>query len=90
MTGTAVAPGGVDLVQVEAQNNLVAPCAMRVTRTVELGPLASYSPSGSCGCYYDYVSTGQSSCTPCSKESDCSASAPICNISFAQGFCETQ
>lgn len=57
MIGTATAPGGVDLVQVEAQNNLVAPCAMRVTRTVEIGPLASYAPPGSCACYFDYVST---------------------------------
>jgi len=90
MLGTAVAPGGVDLVQVEAQNNLVAPCAMRVTRTVELGPLASYAPPGSCGCYFDYVSTGQSSCTPCAKTSDCPRSAPVCNQSFPVAFCETQ
>jgi hypothetical protein len=90
MIGTAVAPGGVDLVQVEAQNNLVAPCAMHVSRGVELGPLASYAPPGSCACYYDYVSTGQSQCTPCSKTSDCPASAPVCNQSFAVSFCETQ
>jgi hypothetical protein len=88
--GTTVAPGGVDLVQVEAQNNLVPPCAMRVKRTVELGPLASYAPPGSCSCYFDYVSTGQSSCTPCAKTSDCPPSAPICNQSFPVAFCETQ
>jgi hypothetical protein len=90
MIGTTVAPGGVDLVQVEAQNNLVAPCAMHVSRTVELGPLASYAPPGSCACYYDYVSTGQSQCTPCNKTSDCPALAPVCNQSFPVAFCETQ
>jgi hypothetical protein len=88
--GTAVAPGGIDLLQVEAQNNLVPACAMRVTRSVELGPFASYAPTGSCGCYYDYVATGASSCVPCTKASDCPSSAPLCNLSYAEGFCETQ
>jgi hypothetical protein len=90
LTGTAAPPGGVDLLQVEAQNNLVAPCAMHVTRTSELGPLASYAPTGSCDCYFDYVSTGQSSCTTCVRASDCQPSAPVCNLSFPQGFCETE
>jgi hypothetical protein len=90
MIGTATAPGGVDLLQVEAQNNLIAPCAMRVSRTVELGPLASYAAPGSCNCYYDYVATGQSSCTRCAKTSDCPASAPVCNVALPIAFCETQ
>jgi len=90
MTGTAVPPGGVDLLQVESQNNLVAACAMHVTRTTELGPLASYAPPGSCSCYYDYVSTGQSTCTMCVRASYCPASAPVCNLSFPVGFCEPE
>jgi hypothetical protein len=90
MTGTAPPPGGVDLVQVEAQNNLVPPCAMHVTRSTELGPLASYAPTGSCACYFDYVSTGQSTCKTCTRVADCPASAPVCNLSFATGFCEPQ
>ena len=90
LIGTAMAPGGVDLIQIEAQQNLIPPCAMRVTRSVEMGPLASYAPPGSCGCYYDYVATGQSACTPCKKRTDCPASAPVCNLSQPVGFCETQ
>jgi hypothetical protein len=90
LIGTATAPGGVDLIQVEAQQNLIPPCAMRVTRSVEMGPLSSYAPPGACGCYYDYVATGQSSCTPCTKRSDCPAEAPVCNLSQPVGFCETQ
>ena len=90
MIGTSEAPGGVDLTQVEAQNNLVAPCAMHVSRTSELGPLASYAPPGSCGCYYDYVATGQSSCTKCRSASDCPVAAPVCNLSLPVAFCETQ
>jgi hypothetical protein len=90
LLGTAAAPGGVDLIQVEAQQNLIPPCAMRVTRSVEMGPLASYAPPGACGCYYEYVATGHSTCTPCAKRSDCPASAPVCNVSQPVGFCETQ
>jgi hypothetical protein len=63
---------------------------MRVTRAVEMGPLASYAPPGACGCYYDYVATGQSDCKPCKKRSDCPAEAPVCNLSQPVGFCESQ
>jgi hypothetical protein len=89
MTGTAVL-AGVDLIQVDAQTNLVPPCAMNVTRSVELGPLASYAPTGACECYFEYVATGASSCTPCLKASDCPESAPVCNVSTPNSFCETQ
>jgi hypothetical protein len=90
MIGTAPAPGGVDIIQIEAQNNLVPPCAMKVARTVEMGPLMSYAPAASCGCYYDYQATGQSSCQQCKKQSDCPVSAPVCNLTYSVGFCETQ
>jgi hypothetical protein len=89
LTGTA-ALAGVDLVQIEAQTNLVPPCAMTVARSVELGPLSSYAPPGSCSCYFDYVATGASSCTRCLKASDCPVSAPVCNVSAPVSFCETQ
>ena len=90
LTGTAVPPGGVDLLQIEATNNLVPPCAMHVVRTTELGPLASYAPTGSCSCYFDYVATGQSNCTPCNKTADCPAATPVCNLALPTGFCETR
>ena len=90
LIGTAVPPGGVDLIQLDAQNNLVPSCAMRVARTGEMAPLTTLPPSGSCGCYYDYAATGQSTCKKCNKTSDCPSSAPVCNLSYAVGFCETQ
>jgi hypothetical protein len=90
LIGTAVPPGGVDLIALDAQNNLVPSCAMRVARTVEMGALMSSAPAGSCGCYYDYVATGQSSCQTCNKTSDCRSSTPVCNLSYQVGFCETQ
>jgi hypothetical protein len=90
VTGTTSPPGGLDLLQLEAQMNLVPPCAMHVARAVEMGPLVSYAPPNSCSCYYDYVATGKSSCQECMKSLDCPASAPICNQSYPISFCETQ
>ena len=88
--GTTAPPHGVDLVQIDAANNLVPRCAMKVNRSGEMGPLSSYAPPNSCGCYFDYVATGQSSCQPCSKPSDCPATAPVCNVAQPIAFCETQ
>ena len=89
ITGTLPAPGGLDLVQIEALANLVPECAMRVKRSVEMGPLVSFAVP-SCGCYFDYVATGQSTCQPCAKQSDCPATAPVCNLNYPKAFCETQ
>jgi hypothetical protein len=90
LIGTAPEPGGVDIVQTDANNHLIPSCAMHVARSVEMGPLMSYAPAASCSCYYDYVATGQSSCQKCAKEADCPASAPVCNLSHPVAFCETQ
>jgi hypothetical protein len=90
LIGTAAAPGGVDIVQTDADNRLVPACAMHVARSVEMGPLMSVAPPASCSCYYDYVASGQSTCQACAKEADCPPSAPVCNLSHPVAFCETQ
>jgi len=86
VTGTKVAPAGLDLVALEAQSHVVPPCAMRVRRTEELGPLASFAPPGACGCYYDKVANGSTSCQVCASAHDCPAASPACSY----GYCETQ
>jgi hypothetical protein len=59
-------------------------CAMRVKRDEEMGPLAPFQPQFACGCYYDSLVNGRSSCAPCTGPSECPTSAPACNY----GFCE--
>jgi ABC-type phosphate transport system substrate-binding protein len=86
LAGTKTAGDGLDLVALEAQRHVVPQCAMRVKRGSELGALASYAPPGACGCYYDKVANGSTSCTPCTGPRDCPASAPACSY----GYCETQ
>lgn len=85
-TGTKVAPTGLDLIALEAQTHVVPQCAMRVKRVQEMGPLASFAPSGSCGCYYDKVANGKTTCQACASPRDCPATAPVCSY----GYCETQ
>jgi hypothetical protein len=86
LTGTKPAPGGLDLIALLATTGLVPQCAMRVERHSELGPLMSHAPDRSCGCYYESLATGQSTCTACTTDIDCTEDTPRCNF----GFCEVQ
>ena len=84
MTGTRPAPSGLDLVALQAQRHVVPQCAMQVSRTDEIGPMSSFAPPQSCGCYYEKVANGTTSCMPCSNKTDCPAASPFCNY----GYCE--
>jgi len=84
LAGTKTAPGQLDLIVLEAQRHVVPQCAMRVKRTQELGPMATFSPVGSCGCYYEKVANGATKCAPCQRQTDCPATTPVCSY----GYCE--
>lgn len=86
LTGTRKAPTGLDLVALEARHHFVPPCAMRVMRAQEMGPLVPTSPVGACGCYYDKSTNGSTDCTPCTRHGDCPATSPVCSY----GYCERQ
>lgn len=62
----------------------VPQCAMKVSRTEEVGPLAAYSPPYHCGCYFDFKTTNHTFCKACSTNADCPADRSHCN----SGFCE--
>jgi len=81
--GTKAPPAGLDLVALEAQRHVVPQCAMRVRRTQEMGRLSPFSPDEPCGCYYEKLANGSTSCQACAAEGDCDATS-IC----AFGFCE--
>jgi hypothetical protein len=85
LTGVSPPPQGLDLISVEARQQFVSPCAMAVSRKTEMGPMTPYTPPRSCKCAYDNATAG-TSCTPCTQNSQCPASAPSCNF----GFCEPQ
>jgi ABC-type phosphate transport system substrate-binding protein len=67
--------------------SLVPQCAMKVTRTEEMGPITAYSPDFQCGCYFEATvpnGSAPESCQVCSGPADCPASKPACN----NGYCE--
>jgi len=86
LAGTRPTPSTIDLVKIAAQSRVVPQCAMRVKRAQEMGPTTPFAPSGACGCYYDQLATGATSCKACTTSAQCPASAPACSY----GFCEAQ
>jgi hypothetical protein len=82
-TSTNLAP---QVLQAVSDNYLVPRCAMRVRRTTEGGPISAYTPDASCGCYFDFRTTGQTTCKSCSVDGDCTTNAPKCNY----GYCEVK
>jgi hypothetical protein len=79
-------PAGLDLVKVLATAGLIPECAMHVTRDTEMGPLTSFQPPRSCGCYFDSLTKGASTCTACMSNTDCPETTPACNY----GYCEVK
>jgi hypothetical protein len=65
----------------------VPPCAMRVNRSSEMGPLAPYSPPFQCMCYFAKKVGGLDACKACQSAGDCTdPNRPACNL----GYCEVQ
>jgi ABC-type phosphate transport system substrate-binding protein len=84
LAGTKTAPAELDLVAFEAQHHVVSPCAMRVKRDRELGPMTPYASASACGCYYEKMANGSTSCTSCTRNSDCPLQSAVCSY----GYCE--
>jgi hypothetical protein len=83
-SGSIPYPKG-DIVQLYQSQALIPQCAMRVTRTQEAGPIKAYKPDVACGCYFDALTTGRSSCVTCTSNAQCSGTQ---SCSF--GYCEEQ
>jgi hypothetical protein len=73
-----------ELVTAMIDASLVPQCAMRVARESEMGPFVPNPYKFQCGCYFDYHTTGRTTCATCTTANDCPADAPACNY----GFCE--
>jgi hypothetical protein len=91
------AAGTLDVIAAEAQNGLIPQCAMRVTRTTEMGPLSvNTSNSAPCSCYYELNVTNAvkpSPCQKCTKTADCTmVTGSSCQTygpqGAQQGYCE--
>ena len=76
------APG--DGVKLQIASGNIPTCAMHVKRTTDLGPVQSYLPAAPCGCYFDKLATGSTTCATCASNADCPSSAPTCRNSFCE------
>lgn len=83
-TGKVAPPAGVDIDQISVKVGTVLDCAMEVKRTTDFGDLIPYAPEAPCGCYFESVATGSTTCASCTTDTDCGASATHCR----KGFCE--
>jgi len=83
LTGAEPPPLGVDLIRTEVALHIVPPCAMKVQRKTEIGPMLPFTPARACGCAFDKEATGSTACKPCTSNSQC-AGSESCNF----GFCE--
>lgn len=89
LTGEVIPP--FDLLTSEAQGGVVPDCAMRVSRTTEVGAMASYMPAKSCECAFVFKATGTapSGCMACPTKTDAEcASAPDNKHHCYYGYCE--
>jgi len=84
----SVAEPGIDLLNAYVDAGLVPSCAMQVQRSIDLGPLSSYTPPIGCGCYFEARLAGgeaPASCQPCMNSNECTDPArPVCNLSFCE------
>lgn len=74
------------IIDAEVKASVTPVCAMHVSRDAEIGPMSSFQPDQSCGCYFDNKATGSTTCTACTTATDCPSTAPACNY----GFCEVK
>lgn len=83
-TGEVDAPVNVDMLNIEIKSGNVPRCAMNVWREGDLGGLTKYTPDKPCGCYFDSIATGASTCKACTESSACPTSAPVCRRNFCE------
>jgi len=84
VTGKAAPPAGLDVLKITVDAGNVPKCAMNVWRSGDLGPLMSYQPDEPCGCGFEKLATGATSCTPCATSATCPSSHPVCRNSYCE------
>jgi ABC-type phosphate transport system substrate-binding protein len=81
--GTLTPPGSIDVTKIIIEAGDIPQCAMRATRSGTLGAIASYAPENPCGCYFEKIATGATTCDACSDDSKCSGTSKC-----RYGYCE--
>lgn len=85
ITGSEPIPPEFPALDLITRNGSIPVCAMTVWRDSDIGPLYSLAPDEPCGCYYEFIATGEPTCEACETDTDCPAEAPVCRYNY----CET-
>lgn len=80
--GSGEAPGDVDVTKIIIDSGDIPGCAMQATREGITGAVSSYAPEQPCGCYFDAVATGESTCATCDDDDECG------DGKCRRGYCE--
>jgi len=83
-TGEVEAPSNVDILALEIKSGNVPRCAMNVWRETDLGDLTKNVPDKPCGCFFESVATGATTCTACANDAACPSRAPVCRRNFCE------
>jgi hypothetical protein len=60
-------------------------CAMQVKRSSDFAGLSCYAPTDPCGCYFDSIATGTTSCDACETDAQCSGSSK-CHFKYCEAY----
>ncbi|MBX3225862.1 MAG: hypothetical protein KIT84_30205 [Labilithrix sp.] len=85
-TGATAPPANVDMLSIETKSGTVPRCAMNVWRDGDLGDIRREAPEKPCGCAFENIATGTTTCTACTTDAQCGTSTPTCRF----GFCEAR
>ncbi|MEZ4464312.1 MAG: hypothetical protein R3F43_07300 [bacterium] len=75
---------GADPIADAVRAGAVPACAMQVRRAFDGGPLEAFEHPAPCGCVFEQVATGTTTCAPCDADSPCADGT--CRF----GFCEVR
>lgn len=82
--GSVDARGGVDATALIIESGDIPGCAMEATRE-GLGEVQSYAPPIPCGCYYEFVATGETDCKACETNDQCSG-GDKCRFGYCEAY----
>jgi hypothetical protein len=77
---------GTTILDVEIAAHVVPQCAMKVSRTTEVGPISKFTPAAPCGCYFEFKATGTNNCTACTdaEGTACTTGTGVCRHHFCE------
>ncbi|MEI9951599.1 MAG: hypothetical protein WDO74_22125 [Pseudomonadota bacterium] len=84
-TGQLPSPTDADVTGAIIETGSIPQCAMQVKRSSDFTGLSCYAPETPCGCLFDKIATGATSCTECDADADCSGSQK-CHFGYCEAY----